>query len=271
LETNTALSNDETKEDGKTPYIGENGNWWIGNRDTGIQAGDEDTISITGDFQFGVNSDGNSYYLYKYIGLDKYVKIPEIFNGFPVTSVGIESFTRNTYIETVVIPKTVLKIDNGLLQKSAFFGCQNLENVLFEGDNIKLIGAYAFYSCASLKTIVLPDSVTSIGERAFYNCGSLKNIILPIGIETIPTYTFSNCTSLETIILPNSITGIGTGAFSSCRKLSRIYIPISVVIMGSMVFSDCQILSIYCGASSKPSGWSEGWNSNRPVVWNSPN
>ena len=29
-------------EDGKTPYIGENGNWWIGDKDTGVKARGDD-------------------------------------------------------------------------------------------------------------------------------------------------------------------------------------------------------------------------------------
>ena len=33
--------------DGKTPYIGENGNWWIGDTDTGIKAGGSDGTNGT--------------------------------------------------------------------------------------------------------------------------------------------------------------------------------------------------------------------------------
>ncbi|MBE6608493.1 MAG: hypothetical protein E7633_08045, partial [Ruminococcaceae bacterium] len=29
-------------EDGQTPYIGENGNWWIGDTDTGVKAAGDD-------------------------------------------------------------------------------------------------------------------------------------------------------------------------------------------------------------------------------------
>ena len=45
--------------DGKTPYIGENGNWWINNVDSGVFAGHNNTsIPQTGVFEFAVNSDG---------------------------------------------------------------------------------------------------------------------------------------------------------------------------------------------------------------------
>ena len=35
------LSSCENGEDGQTPFIGENGNWWIGDTDTGVKANGE--------------------------------------------------------------------------------------------------------------------------------------------------------------------------------------------------------------------------------------
>jgi len=41
---------------------------------------------------------------------------------------------------------------------------------------IKSIGKYAFYNCALLDDIVIPDIVTEIKDRAFRGCASLRNI-----------------------------------------------------------------------------------------------
>ena len=50
-----------------------------------------------------------------------------------------------------------------------------------------------YYSCSSLTSIIIPNSVTSIGEYAFYNC-----------------------TGLTSITIPESVTSIGGGAFKGC-------------------------------------------------------
>lgn len=45
-------------------------------------------------------------------------------------------------------------------------------------ENITGIGAGAFFSCASVESIVLPENVGRIGENAFYLCGALKRIVI---------------------------------------------------------------------------------------------
>jgi uncharacterized repeat protein (TIGR02543 family) len=41
-----------------------------------------------------------------------------------------------------------------------------------------------------------------------------------------------------------------------------------VTIIGYAAFAGCISLTIYCEATSEPSGWNDYWNSsNRPVVW----
>ena len=33
-------------KDGLTPFIGENGNWWIGEKDTGVKAAADDSVPV---------------------------------------------------------------------------------------------------------------------------------------------------------------------------------------------------------------------------------
>ncbi|MCI8325697.1 MAG: leucine-rich repeat domain-containing protein, partial [Clostridia bacterium] len=79
---------------------------------------------------------------------------------------------------------------------------------------------------------------------------------------------FEGCRNLTSIEIPASVTSIGSYAFWYCSSLTSIEIPASVTSIGDRAFSGCSRLTIYCEASSKPSGWNGYWNlGNRPVVW----
>lgn len=55
----------------------------------------------------------------------------------------------------------------------------------------------AFYSCDSLMSITLPDSVTGIGKDAFYSCMSLTSVTLPSSVESIGDGAFRLCKNLK--------------------------------------------------------------------------
>ena len=133
---------------------------------------------------------------------------------------------------------------------------------------VTIIGDRAFSSCTSLTSIVIPDGVTSIGDSAFSYCASLTSVVIPDSVTSIGDYAFSSCHSLTSVVIPDSVTSIGDHAFSSCASLTSIEIPDSVTSIGDYAFSYCDSLTIYCEATSQPSGWASDWNSyNRPVVW----
>ena len=79
---------------------------------------------------------------------------------------------------------------------------------------------------------------------------------------------FSGCSSLTSITIPETVTNIDICAFLDCSSLTSITIPKSVSTIDMNAFSGCNKLTIYCEASSKPSGWHNDWNpDNCPVVW----
>lgn len=111
-------------------------------------------------------------------------------------------------------------------------------------------------------------NVVEIGDSAFKNYEELKSIEIPETIQRIGNQSFSGCSSLASITIPNRVTSIGDGAFEGCRCLISIVIPNNVTRIGSRAFSGCISLTIYCEASSKPSGWDSAWNPvSRPVYW----
>lgn len=70
-----------------------------------------------------------------------------------------------------------------------------------------------FFSCSSLSSVVLPDTVKSIESSAFKNCRVLKNINLPDGLQAI-----------------------NQGAFESCSQITNIVFPVSLLTLDSQVF-----------------------------------
>ena len=104
--------------------------------------------------------------------------------------------------------------------------------------------------------------------------GETKELVLPdvvyneYKLVEIRNFAFTGCTALASITIPSSVTTIKNGAFQNCTSLTNITISNSVkTIMGFSVFSGCSLLTIYCEATSQPSGWDSDWNSGRPVYY----
>lgn len=87
------------------------------------------------------------------------------------------------------------------------------------GYDVSSIGDYAFSGFETLKSVILPDSITSIGKFAFEDCFSLVKVVLPDNITTIDEYAFANCDDLYNVIIPASVTSIGYRAFFGCTNL----------------------------------------------------
>ena len=115
--------------------------------------------------------------------------------------------------------------------------------LVFENnDSVTSIGKYAFSSCSSLTSIIIPNSVTSIGDSAFSGCSGLKSIIIPDSVTTIEHHAFQNCSSLKDIKISNRVTVIEDSVFSGCKSLMSLVIPDSVTKIGHNVFCGCESL-----------------------------
>ena len=76
---------------------------------------------------------------------------------------------------------------------------------------------------ASIKGILLPDTLKSIGNDAFKNCQFMAVIHFPNGLEFIGERAFQNCKALVAIVLPNSVKTLGAHSFENCQLLGAIY------------------------------------------------
>ncbi len=143
------------------------------------------------------------------------------------------------------------------IDKEAFYNCASLISISIP-NSVTSIGDYAFRDCTSLTSITIPDSVTSIGDNAFYRCTSLTSITIPNSVTSIGALTFYDCNSLTSITIPDSVTIIDNVAFYMCSGLTSITIPDSVTSIGNSAFSWCTRLT-----SITFNGTKEEWNAVR--------
>ncbi|MFW5779918.1 MAG: leucine-rich repeat domain-containing protein, partial [Bacillota bacterium] len=185
------------------------------------------------------------------------IKIPEVYNGLPVTEIGNYAFS-NTNINCINIPNSITSIGN-----NAFSGCTNLlitwnYNSLYTAedlyltnylksvnfDNVTEIAANAFEHCTGITDITISNNVTSIGSNAFKGCTGLTNIAIPNSVTWIEDNVFEGCTGITDITIPDSVIYIGNYALMDCTGLTHITIPNSVLNMGDYLLFGCDNVSL---------------------------
>ena len=204
------------------------------------------TITIT-----GINSNKN------------HIVIPEMIDGYKVTSISDYAFKDNENVLSIQLPNTISHIGKGAfyncnklafvwglekcnrltkIEDEVFYNCKRLKQIKLP-NNITSIGNSAFESCHKLKKLQLPDSVSYIGKKAFDNCQSIIEFDIPQGVTKIEEKTFFSCLAMKSIELPEGITIIGEAAFANCYELKSIAIPSTVEMIDKNAFTTCKSLS----------------------------
>lgn len=138
------------------------------------------------------------------------------------------------------------------------------------------IPEYAFFSCGSLTTITLPNSVKTIGANTFDLCSQLQTLKMGSKVESIENSAFSDIPSgtinltidcvpgnpvisdvlkglsaLKSVTLGDGITEIGEKAFFGCGGLKSVSMTTSVQTIGENAFGNtADELSFQIDASS---------------------
>ena len=166
------------------------------------------------DFEFKLSEDGTFIELTKYKGNAKDLVIPETIQGLPVEVINV--FEGNKKIKSVVIPSSV-----------------------------KVILGKAFFDCASLEKVTLPERLLFIGFFAFGNTG-LTSVTLPKSLEYLLTGAFQDCNNLTEINIPDDAAFLVKNATEVAVFLSELgYDNTSAVntfvVTGDEIFSGTQI------------------------------
>ena len=185
-----------------------------------------------GDFEFLIDG---SVYLMNYLG-DKNTKkdltLP--------TTVSYENHTYNeyiidkncfrsaSYINTVTIPSSVIKIEDNAFYSSDITGIQ------FLGNSIEYVGANAFQYCSLLEgELTLPAG--TYGASAFYSCNRITSVKFKEGETILGNSIFSMCSLLTNIELAEGLISIGNEAFANLN-IEEITFPKSLKTIGNSIF-----------------------------------
>ncbi|MCD7972116.1 MAG: leucine-rich repeat domain-containing protein [Candidatus Azobacteroides sp.] len=138
-----------------------------------------------------------------------------------------------------------VNIENNLIPYGAFQEKESLKSIILPA-TLTLIESQAFYRCRGLEKVTTPEGLELIQSRAFDECVNLKSINFPSSLTSIESAAFNSCSSLAEIILPDGLQRIGSNAFSRYDQLSELQIlPASVTEIGSEAFAYCSRITSF--------------------------
>ncbi|MDA7605929.1 leucine-rich repeat domain-containing protein, partial [Verrucomicrobiales bacterium] len=140
-----------------------------------------------------------------------------IYNPRSVTSryAIITQYIANSSL--VVVPEQIHKISVKKIERSAFFRCSTMNQIIFP-DTVNHIGSSAFNRCSELSKIIIPKEVTIIRASTFFRCFNLNSVQISENVYSIREYAFSHCRNLKEIIIPSKVTSIENNAFAECHS-----------------------------------------------------
>ena len=120
------------------------------------------------------------------------------------------------------------------------------------GDELEVVGNYAFYGSLNIVDVTIGNGLKEIGSYAFATCRSLETINVGAKLEVIAECSFAEDDALKAVNI-DGIKYVHGGAFMNCINLSQIDLS-EVIEFGMESFSYCQSLTSLDLASAKVLG-----------------
>ena len=87
--------------------------------------------------------------------------------------------------------------------EGAFIGNKTVKSIVIPS-SVTFIGGWAFAYCENLESVTIPEGVKQIGENAFSGCSKLKTINIPASVETIHASILGGYSLPEVIVDENN-------------------------------------------------------------------
>lgn len=193
------------------------------------------TVAESSGLSFAL-SDDRTFYTVTGIGTckDSVIVIPKMHNGLYVRAIAPYAFEENDRITALVVQNTLRSIGD-----FAFYRCANLSKVILP-QGVTTIGTGSFAE-TGITALLLPHGLTSIGQAAFCDCRDLSILHLPETLSTIPLGAFGNCTALQNLVIGKGISTVDFGAFEGCVSLEDLLLS-KVTTLGARAFYGCSAL-----------------------------
>ncbi len=141
------------------------------------------------------------------------ITIPE-----SVTTIGKNAFAWCTVLTEIHYNATAI---TDFVNGSVFTDSGTSTARITVGANVTKIPANLFAGISAISVIFAENGVCeSIGEMAFYNA-SLRNVVIPDSVTTIGKAAFQNCDSMTSLTVGANVTSLGEYAFA-CAGLTEV-------------------------------------------------
>lgn len=164
-----------------------------------------DSTDYSEGLEYSMKDDKSGYIL---TGLgtctDSIIRIPETYQGLPVTEISPEILRGKEYLEGVIISKNIENVGSMILRE-----CPNATVISVDEDNP------CYYS----------EGNCLIERSTGQLIAGCKTSVIPTDgrITAINNDAFSGHTGLESVYIPVSVTSIGINAFEGCQLTSITY------------------------------------------------